>query len=106
MCCTVLRSRWWPSGCKKVTEMNWCFPYAALPFYGDSASTARSSYLRVGEGGLEFRLGHTQLVLPVPRITQHIRVDAERDVVDERSSVDPPDIHAPLVVIGSEGIEG
>src|SRR5215208_4840927 len=39
MCCTVLRSRWCQSGVKKLPAMNWCFPYAALPLYGDSAST-------------------------------------------------------------------
>src|SRR5215208_7615373 len=67
--------------------------------------TQRSSQLRVGEGGLELRLGHADLVAPIPWIAQHLGVDAKRDVVDERATVDPPDVHAPLVVTGGEGIE-
>src|SRR5215212_11675442 len=38
--------------------------------------TQRSSGLWVREGGLEFRLGHVQLVLPVAWISQHLCVEA------------------------------
>src|SRR5215208_3727771 len=67
--------------------------------------TQRPTLLGVGEVGLELRLRHTKLVLPVAWIGQHLGVETERDVVDERATVDSPHVHAPLVVSGCEGIE-
>ena len=47
-----------------------------------------------------------KLIFPVARSPQHLGVDAQRDVVDECSTVDTPDVHATLVVAGVERVEG
>ena len=57
------------------------------------------------EDGLEFRLGHAELVLPVAWITQHLGVDAQRDVVDKQTTVDTAHVHAPFVLTGGENVE-
>jgi hypothetical protein len=50
-------------------------------------------------------LRHAKLVFPVAWISQHLGIDAERNVVDERAAIDAPYVHAPFVATGGEGIE-